>query len=30
MRVIGARRGGGALAGIEVLPPERTDEVLAQ
>jgi len=30
MRVIGTRRGGGALAGIEVLPPERTDEVLAQ
>ncbi|HXT78367.1 MAG TPA: D-2-hydroxyacid dehydrogenase [Acetobacteraceae bacterium] len=31
MRVIGTRRGGGALPGLaEVLPPERTDEVLAQ
>ncbi len=31
MRVIGTRRGGAALAGLaEVLPPERTGEVLAQ
>ena len=31
MRVIGTRRGGGALPGLaEVLPPERTDEVLEQ
>jgi phosphoglycerate dehydrogenase-like enzyme len=31
MRVIGTRRGGAALPGLaEVLPPERTDEVLAQ
>ncbi len=31
MRVIGTRRGGGAVPGpVEVLPPERTDEVLGQ
>jgi phosphoglycerate dehydrogenase-like enzyme len=31
MRVIGTRRGGGQLPGLaEVLPPERTAEVLAQ
>jgi phosphoglycerate dehydrogenase-like enzyme len=31
MRVIGTRRSGGAVPGVaEVLPPERTDEVLAQ
>ncbi|MSP30431.1 MAG: D-2-hydroxyacid dehydrogenase [Acetobacteraceae bacterium] len=31
MRVIGTRRGGAALPGLaDVLPPERTDEVLAQ
>ena len=31
MRVIGTRRGGAPLPGLaEVLPPERTDEVLAQ
>jgi phosphoglycerate dehydrogenase-like enzyme len=31
MRVIGTRRGGGKLPGLaEVLPAERTDEVLAQ
>lgn len=31
MRVLGTRRGGAPLPGLaEVLPPERTDEVLAQ
>ena len=31
MRVVGTRRGGAPLPGVaEVLPPERTDEVLAQ
>ena len=30
MRVLGTRRSGGAVDGIEVLPPERTDAVLAQ
>ena len=31
MRVVGTRRGGAPLPGLaEVLPPERTDEVLAQ
>lgn len=31
MRVLGTRRGGAPLLGLaEVLPPERTDEVLAQ
>lgn len=31
MRVIGTRRGGGALPGLaEVFPPDRTDEVLAR
>lgn len=30
MRVVGTRRGGAPLPGIEVLPPERTAEVLAR
>ncbi len=30
MRVIGTNRRGGTLEGAEILPPERTDEVLAQ
>lgn len=30
MRVIGTKRSGGDIPGVEVLPPERTDEVLAQ
>ena len=31
MRVVGTRRGGGALPGIaEIFPPEKTEEVLAQ
>ena len=30
MRVLGTRRSGAALPGIKVLPPERTDAVLAQ
>lgn len=30
MRVIGTKRRGGTLQGAEILPPERTDEVLAQ
>lgn len=30
MRVVGTRRGGEPLPGLEALPPERTDEVLAR